>query len=477
MRYTNGSKKCDIVCRIKQILKNKVFIILSLSIISVIIVGLIGYLISFSSLKINGKNRVYISYNEEYKDQGASFKLFNLDLSKGIKTKNNVKTGVVGSYKVTYKVKYLFFNVKKARTVNIVDNVAPKITLNGENKINICPGKEYEEEGYEAIDEYDGNLTSKVFVERSDNEIAYQVSDSSKNKEKVFRELIRVDEEAPKLVLKGSQTTYIRNGSKYNEYGYNVSDNCDENIEVLINGSVDTSKDGTYTLSYTAKDISGNETKLERKVVVYTDNRIGIIYLTFDDGPSGAGTTEQILNVLRDEGVKATFFVTGSGPDSLIRREYDEGHTVALHTNTHNYSYVYSSVDNYYADLNAVRTRVYNITGEYSNVIRFPGGSNNTVSNRYSPGIMDTLTKDVMDKGYIYFDWNISSGDAGSCSTPSCVYSNVIRGLSKDRINIVLMHDIKWYTANAIKDIIMYGKENGYVFDVINESTYQVKFK
>ena len=90
---------------------------------------------------------------------------------------------------------------------------------------------------------------------------------------------------------------------------------------------------------------------------------------------------------------------------------------------------------------------------------------------------MDILTKDVMDKGYIYYDWNVTSGDAGSCSTASCVYSNVVRGLSKDRINMVLMHDIKWYTANAIGDIIRYGKENGYVFDTINENTPQIRFK
>ena len=89
---------------------------------------------------------------------------------------------------------------------------------------------------------------------------------------------------------------------------------------------------------------------------------------------------------------------------------------------------------------------------------------------------MYTLRQLVLDKGYIYFDWNVSSGDAGGCSTSECVYNNTINGLSKSRINVVLMHDIKWTTAGAIRDIIRYGKDNGYVFSVIDESTIPVRF-
>ena len=341
----------------------------------------------------------------------------------------------------------------------------------------MCPNSIYEDEGFNAYDEYDGDLTNKVNVQQLEDEIIYEVSDSSGNKEKVHRLLIREDKEAPSITLKGSGTTYIRYGNTYNEYGYEVSDNCDLEPKVEISGDVDTSKEGTYTLTYTVTDSSGNVTTIERKIIVYVDNRIGLVYLTFDDGPSGSGTTEQILNILKEEGVKATFFVTGYGPDSLIKREYDEGHKIALHTYTHEYSDVYSSVDNYYNDLNKISDRVYNITGQRSNIIRFPGGSNNTVSNRYSYGIMNILTRDVTEKGYIYFDWNVSAEDAGGCSTSDCVYNGVVNYLSKDRVNVVLMHDVKWHTANALKDIIKYCKQNGFVFDVLSESTYQVKFK
>ena len=90
---------------------------------------------------------------------------------------------------------------------------------------------------------------------------------------------------------------------------------------------------------------------------------------------------------------------------------------------------------------------------------------------------MNTLTKQVLDKGYIYFDWNITSGDAGECSTSSCVYNNVTNRLSKSRSNIVLMHDVKWFTANALDDIIKFAKNNGYTFGVLSSAVTPVRFK
>ena len=84
---------------------------------------------------------------------------------------------------------------------------------------------------------------------------------------------------------------------------------------------------------------------------------------------------------------------------------------------------------------------------------------------------MTTLSKDVVNKGYRYYDWNISSGDAGEVSTASGVYNNVIKSLSKNKTNMVLMHDIKPYTRDALKNIIEYGKQNGYTFEKITMST------
>ena len=98
------------------------------------------------------------------------------------------------------------------------------------------------------------------------------------------------------------------------------------------------------------------------------------------------------------------------------------------------------------------------------------------MSNNYSPGIMFTLRNEVLNRGYTYFDWNVSSNDAGGCSTSNCVYNSVVNSLSKSKSNIVLMHDIKWTTANAIRDIIVYAKNNGYSFATLTEETNPVRF-
>jgi peptidoglycan/xylan/chitin deacetylase (PgdA/CDA1 family) len=122
-----------------------------------------------------------------------------------------------------------------------------------------------------------------------------------------------------------------------------------------------------------------------------------------------------------------------------------------------------------------VQYRIKRITGSETRLVRFPGGSSNTVSRRYSSGIMTTLTNDLINKGYKYYDWNISSGDAGSTTSPDGVYSNVVSQLSHDKVNMVLMHDIKWYTRDALRRIIQYGKNNGYTFERITYETPMIR--
>ena len=197
----------------------------------------------------------------------------------------------------------------------------------------------------------------------------------------------------------------------------------------------------------------------------------GVVYLTFDDGPSEY--TNALLDVLEKYDVKATFFVTGKGDDATIKREFDEGHRVALHTWSHNYSYLYSSVDNYFADLYQVADRVKRITGEDAKLIRFPGGSSNTVSARYDKRkrIMTTLTREVEAKGYQYFDWNVDSDDAGKAKTSDVVYSNVISRL-KAGPNVVLQHDVKDYSVDAVARIIEYGQSNGFYFDKLSWDSF-----
>ena len=195
-----------------------------------------------------------------------------------------------------------------------------------------------------------------------------------------------------------------------------------------------------------------------------------MIYLTFDDGPSNV--TGEILDVLKRKGVKATFFVTS--PNEYTKRAFDNGHTIGLHSYTHDYGYIYANSINYFNDLNSISDRVYNVVGIRSKIIRFPGGSSNTVSRNYNRGIMTYLTNEVVNRGYTYFDWNVDSNDAGSDIYNSTnIYYNVISHLSHDKTNVVLMHDSGSHSATveALRNIIRYGKENGYTFKAITDST------
>lgn len=197
------------------------------------------------------------------------------------------------------------------------------------------------------------------------------------------------------------------------------------------------------------------------------------IYLTFDDGPSYL--TEGILDILKEENVPATFFVTTRQIDkysNLIIRMREENHTIGLHTSSHVYSYVYSSLENYFNDLNIVRTKVFDITGIKSRIIRLPGGSSNTVSKKYSPGIVTQITNKLTENNFYYYDWNIDSQDASGTLSKESIYQNVVNKIHSGT-NIVLMHDSssKATTAEALKDIIKYAKANGYTFAKITKST------
>ncbi len=292
-----------------------------------------------------------------------------------------------------------------------------------------------------------------------------------------------IDKEVPKIELKGKKINVIYTGEEYNDEGYTAIDNSDGDItnKVVVDKKYDNTKVGTYYITYKVEDSSGNSAEEKREILVRKKSASsldcgepGTIYLTFDDGPNNT-TTTQILDVLKKYEVKATFFVTNTngGDDSQIKREFDEGHKVAIHTSSHDYATVYSSYDNFWKDMNAIGERIERITGEKTDVIRFPGGGSNTVSRRYSSGIMTILAKDVEEKGYNYVDWNVDSRDAEPAVTKTGddVYRNVISQLGKGRGNIILMHDIKKTTADGIERIVQYGKNNGYKFDVITRET------
>lgn len=457
--------------------------ILTISIISIILVSILTFIICIFLWPriVLDKDNITLEVLKDFKEPNYKAYIGSFEITNKVKKKGHIDTNKIGDYKIEYTVNYYLFQTKKYLDVHIVDTEKPVIELKGNSNVSICPNKEYQEEGYKATDNYDGDLTDKVSITKEVDKITYQVKDSSGNTISQIRNINREDKEKPNLKLNGRENTVIYKGDTYNEVGATAIDNCDGDISsnVIRDGSVDTSKIGNYFITYTVVDSSGNESKVIRTVRVVSKpiSGKGIIYLTFDDGPSNS-ITPKILDILKQEQVPATFFIINHSDNLnyLIKREYDEGHTVALHSYTHDYANVYSSVNSYFTDLTSIQNKVYKITGTKSYIIRFPGGSSNTISKRYQTGIMTKLVTEVQNRGYHYFDWNISSGDAGEVKSSQEVYNNVINGLSKNRENIILMHDFEknYYTLNALSDIIHYGKENGYTFKKITMDTTMV---
>lgn len=283
-----------------------------------------------------------------------------------------------------------------------------------------------------------------------------------------------VDTHPPVLTLNPAKVDYIYVGENWNEPGFTAVDEVDGDVTAGVTvSSIDTKVPGVKEVTYTVTDKSGNSVSAVRNVVIKerpkpkvisapASSNGGVIYLTFDDGPGRY--TAQLLDVLAKYNVKATFFVTGRGDRSLIAREAREGHTVAIHSLTHNYQSIYSSEEGFFKDIEAMNEIIKEQTGSYTKLLRFPGGSSNTVSRKYSSGIMTRLTAAVTEKGYKYFDWNVASGDAGETTSTDKVFRNVTNGVRGKAYSIVLQHDIKGFSVNAVENIIVWGLNNGYTF-------------
>ena len=264
--------------------------------------------------------------------------------------------------------------------------------------------------------------------------------------------------------------------------GISVSDNRDPNPTLNIDDSkVNVDKLGKYKVIYTAKDRSGNKVVKERIIKVVEKKDIGtlqqsnekIVYLTFDDGPSE--NTQKILDILDRYNVKATFFVTGENQkyNYLIQEAHKRGHTIGLHTYCHDYKTVYTSVDAYFDDLNKIGNMVKDLIGFVPRYIRFPGGSSNTISRKYSQGIMTILSKEVINQGYQYYDWNGDSTDASGNNVP---VSKLIANATSSKANNIniLFHDTKAKstTVEALPAIIENYLARGYRFEAINDNSF-----
>ena len=393
-----------------------------------------------------------------------------------IETYGYVNTKVLGTYELTYTTEFLFNTYTAKRIVHVADTTPPVLTLQTVDGYQPDWFTGYEEEGFLAWDDCDGDLTALVEREPLGDRIEYRVRDKAGNETVAERMLPEVA--PPELKLLGDENMVITARMDFEDPGFIATDGKGKDISdlVKVEGEVTPYRLGTYELTYSITNDFEDTVSVTRTVelepaqlpeVIQPDEKT--IYLTFDDGPGPY--TEALLDLLAAYDVKVTFFVTCEYPkyEDMVGRAYREGHSIGVHSASHNYYLIYASEQNFLDDFYETEEMIYRQTGEYSQIFRFPGGSSNTVS-YFNPGIISRLTTLMNNLGYQYYDWHVDSGDAGGTTSTAGVVANVTNGCAERRTSLVLQHDVKDYSVEAVEQIIIWGRQNGYTFRAVDRT-------
>lgn len=388
---------------------------------------------------------------------------------------------IIGEYPVIYKYKKEEIEI----LVSVVDTQAPTFDV---KDIEVDLGMKIE--ASQAVENVKDASNTKIFFKEEydftkvgDVKVVIVVEDEYGNKEEkeTVVHILEKDEEAPKI--EGVKNITVRKGNSNVDYlkGIVAVDNRDPTPSITVNSkAVNIDVVGEYEITYTVRDRSGNTTKATCVVSVVENKIIGspeqsedkVVYLTFDDGPSKH--TQDVLDILDRYNAKATFFVTGLNPEyfNLIKESERRGHTIGMHTYSHNYAELYASKEAYYNDLAKIADLCEQQIGYVPHYIRFPGGSSNTVSRKYAPGLMKYLANDVILQGYQFYDWNVSSGDGGG----TLPVGDIIAFSTASNANniILLAHDAngKQSTIDALPAIIEHYQKLGYRFEGIDDDTF-----
>lgn len=341
----------------------------------------------------------------------------------------------LGTYAVRYRAERGRLVSEGSYLLHVVDTMPPVLTVDADTL------------AYAASDTHDGDLTAAVRVDERDDRWEFTVADRSGNTAVQTVKKPEPDVTPPVFAFGDGLLDFT----------------CTDERDGDLTAQVRCWESDGY-LYYEAADRSGNTASERRRIA----GGQKVVYLTFDDGPSEH--TERLLDVLKEYGVKATFFVVGKSRHlDLLPRMRAEGHSIGAHTYSHDYGKVYASVDAYFDDLALVQERIREQLGEETKLIRFPGGSSNTISRQYQKGLMSQLTRLVTEQGYVYFDWNVFGNDAGGTTDARQVAANVKAGVAARPVSVVLQHDTKGFSVDAVEEILRWGQENGYVFLPLTE--------
>lgn len=453
-------------------------------VLPVILLAAGAYLLVFGlnrfslELELLGEEQLTLEYGQPYREPGCRVVLRGTlfwpqgrTLDAQPQVSGSVKEDTLGKYVLDYRAECYGLQADAARIVRVVDTVCPVITLVPDPE-GLAAMPQYREAGFSARDNYDGDITHRVVRTEEEGRIIYTVVDSSGNPAVAEREIPIFDDRPPELTLLGGDRVVLPLGLPFEEPGYSAFDRKDgdltEQVLVTMDRPFVRYLPGSYELTYQVTDSDGQQTTAHRTLVTEPSPRPVIlspkgktIYLTFDDGPGPE--TARLLDVLKRYDVKATFFVVDTGYPELLRRMAEEGHSIGIHTCSHRYEEIYADEAAYFQDVFAMQQRIQQATGMETWLLRFPGGSSNTIS-RKNRGIMTRLTQAVEDCGFAYFDWNVDSDDAGGALTPGAVFENVVQGVQENPCSVVLQHDIHDYSVDAVERIIQWGRSHGYQF-------------
>lgn len=237
----------------------------------------------------------------------------------------------------------------------------------------------------------------------------------------------------------------------------------------ILNGTKTTSLSSSSVKNIDSRLVQGNSGADEENLRAPDD--VLKVYLTFDDGPSN--NSNQILDILDDYNVKATFFVNGREDENSLavyKRIADEGHSIGMHSYSHKYKDLYKSLDSFIEDTNRIHQLILDTTGQDCKLYRFPGGSSNQVSDTD----MSQYIAYLNDNHIRYMDWNVSSGDASSSQyTADDVIENVMKDVVRYKTSVVLMHDAntKNATVEALPRLIERLRAEGAIILPITDET------
>ncbi len=283
-------------------------------------------------ISLNGEKSITIKYGEEYKDEGAIASYEDKDLTKKIKVSNDLDTKHIGTYKYTYKIKYKKLEKKIVRTVKVIDDVNPEIKILGRDKIILAEGREFIDPGANASDNYDGDITDKIVVDKSSLDInkigtykiTYTIKDSSGNEATALREVeIRKKGDANQRIAVLNYHFFFEE-SERNICREDICEHMDDFREQL-----NYLRDNNYYTATMEEFVKWmyKEIDLPEKTVV----------ITVDDGSWGTGKANgnHLIPTLEEYKMNATLFlITGWYDKANYESEY-----LTIQSHTHNLHY------------------------------------------------------------------------------------------------------------------------------------------